>query len=130
MKKYKLSKEMKEDMSVYDLIGFLLEKRKKPLLKHQVKLIKNEIKRKHKRNLKDAEKWTKALMDSPIYNLAIIQLIKEGKATKIKEGGIEKYYADLRLIFETISRIITTANENKQKENLMAYCDGFKSNRR
>ncbi len=129
MKKYKLSKEMQEDMSVYDLAEFLLEERKKPLLKYQVKAIKDEIRRRHKRNLKEAKKWTKDLIDSPMYLLALTQLIREGKAIKVMEGRTEKYYADLGLIFETISKIIGSANENKKKNDLLAYCDSFKANK-
>lgn len=126
MRQYKLSKEMQEDMSVYDLGEFLLAERKKPLLKPQIKTITEEIRRRHRRNLKDAEKWTKNLMDSPMYNLALVQLVKEGKATKVIEGNTEKYFADLGLVFETISNIIGSANENKMKESLLAYCDSFK----
>ena len=129
MKKYKLSKEMQEDMSVINLAEFLLAKRKKPLLKHQVETIKEEIRRRHKKNLKDAEKWTKDLMDSPIYLLALTQLIRERKATKVIEGKTDKYYADLGSIFETISKIVSSANENKMKDSLLAYCDGFNSNK-
>ena len=64
-----------------------------------------------------------------MYLLALTQLIREGKATKIIEGRAEKYYADLGLIFEAISKIIGSANENKKKDDLLAYCDSFKSNR-
>jgi len=130
MKKYKISKKMTEDKSVVDLAEFLLEERKKPLLKYEIEAIKAEIRRKHRRNLKDAEQWTKDLFNNPIYHLAIIQLVREGKAKKIIEGGSVKYYSDLELIFETIERIISTANENKKRDNLLNYCDGFTSNRR
>ena len=124
--KYKLSKEMIEDKSVVDLAEFLLKKRKKFLLKYEIEAIKNEIRRKHKKNLKEAEKWTTNLINSPLYHLAIIQLVREGKAKKVMEGGIIKYYSDLELIFETMSKIINTAGENKKRDNLLAYCDSHK----
>jgi len=117
MKKIKVSGRLKNKSAGF-LKNYLNSKRKRPLT---VK-IKKEIKKVIKKKEKGLDKFSKDIIKSPLFTLAVSEIIREGHSKKILINGEEKYDIHPAEIMLMMLNIVDIAHRQGQKEKLDDYC--------
>ena len=108
-----------EECSVRQLEEYLVPNKKEPLSKKRIDKIIKVIEKKRIENEITAEKW----VNSSIWKLGIYQVIREGKAKKVKCG--KEYYYDISAgeVLIAIQKIILALSEgtDEVKEDYERY---------
>lgn len=117
MKKVKLSKSMKKQSSHF-LKGYLLKDRKRPLTTR----VKQKVKKLIQKKEKNFDVFADEIIKSPLFTLAVAEIIREGYNRKIFIDGQEKYDIPPSRIMLKMLEIVDVANRQGQKKMLEDYC--------
>lgn len=117
MKKIKLSPSLKKKSTSF-LTNYLTKERKRPLTLK----VKRQIKKQIGKNNKNLDNLTVDIINSPLFTLAVAEIIREGHSEKITLDGQQKYDIDPAEIMIMMLKIVDVANKQGQKKQLEDYC--------
>ena len=67
---------------------------------------------------------TTEIMNSPLFDLAVAEIVRRGEAVKVKIEGKDKYDIPPAKIILMMLEIVDTTNKQGQKKILNNYCEG------
>ena len=117
MKKIKISNSLKTKSSAF-LTRYLKKERKRPLTAK----VKKQIKERIEKNDKDLDNFASEIENSPLFTLAVAEIIREGHSDKITLDGQTKYDIHPADIMLMMLNIVDVANRQGQKKKLEDYC--------